>query len=47
MSKSIKIKLPKERNYTVRLVVTKTGAGKHKDKKKEQKNKHEVYFHEK
>lgn len=38
--KKIKIELPKQRNYTVKLVVTKSGAGKHKDKKREAKNKH-------
>lgn len=30
-----------KRNYLVKLVVTKTGAGKHKDKKKIQKNTHQ------
>ena len=38
--RKIKIELPKQRNYTVKLVVTKSGAGKHKDKKREAKNKH-------
>jgi hypothetical protein len=41
MSKPIKIKLPKQRNYTVKLVIAKSGAGKHKDKKHEAKNKHQ------
>jgi hypothetical protein len=31
-----------KRNYLVKLVVTKTGAGKHKDKKKIQKNTHQL-----
>ena len=38
--RKIKIELPKQRNYTVKLVITKSGAGKHKDKKREAKNKH-------
>lgn len=32
-------KIP-QRNYLVPLVVKKTGAGKHKNKKREQKNSH-------
>lgn len=38
--RKIKIELPKQRNYTVKLVITKSGSGKHKDKKRESKNKH-------
>lgn len=37
MKKQDKLKV---RNYLVRLVMTKSGAGKHKDKKREAKNKH-------
>lgn len=35
--KKIKIELPKQRNCTVKLVVTKSGAGKHKDKNVKQR----------
>lgn len=34
-----KVKVP-HRNYLVRLVMIKKGAGRHKDKKREAKNKH-------
>ena len=36
---TIKIKVPKQRNFLVVFAVTKK-AGKHKDKKREMKNKH-------
>lgn len=38
--KQQRVKLPR-RNYLVALVVTKSGAGKHRDKKREQKNRHD------
>lgn len=40
MNKNRKKKLPK-RNFLVPLVVVKTGAGKHKDRKRESKQIHE------
>jgi hypothetical protein len=39
MKQKTKRKLP-HRNFTVPLVVRKTGAGKHRDKKRESKNSH-------
>ena len=38
--KAITVKSPKKRNPLVVPAITKTGAGKHKDKNKESKDKH-------
>lgn len=37
----IKVDVLKRRNHFVPLVIRKTGAGKHKDKKREAKNTHQ------